>query len=338
MRSDKCQCKEKINRPISCSLSRLIRDFGKYCFCLMMAAVFLQPASVQAHGFAGKRFFPSTFGVEDPFVSDELSLLYGFIKEPAEEESPAADASELGLDYAKRITSKLGLSIGAEYVHLDFDGNGSESGFNNLELGAKYLVFTSEEHEALFSLGVDAEIGDTGSSDIGAEPFSVISPALFFGKGFGDLPESMKYLRPFAVTGVLGVNFPTDSSIVHINEDTLEEEIEKIPNTLTWAFTIQYDFRYLQSFVKDIGLGAPFSHMSLLVEFPMETCLEYACSGDTIGYVNPGVVWIGKKIELGLAARIPVNSRTGDDTGVYALLHFFIDDIFSDSLGKPIFK
>ena len=308
-----------------------------YCFCIALIITFLQPASSWAHGFAGKRFFPSTFAVEDPFVSDEFSILYGYIKEPAEEESPAVKASELGLEYSKRITPHFGLSIGEEYVHLDFAEAPSESGFNNLELGAKYQFFTSEEHEALFSFGVAAEIGDTGSSSIGAESFSVISPALFFGKGFGDLPESMKYIRPFAVTGVIGVNYPSDSKIVFINDETSEAEIEYIPKTLTWGFTIQYDLRYLQSFVKDVGLGTPFNRMSLVVEFPMETCLDYECDGDTTGYVNPGLVWNGKKIELGLAARIPVNSRTGDDVGVYALLHFFIDDIFPNSLGRPIF-
>jgi hypothetical protein len=313
------------------------RSLWIICFYLAPAVSFLQPAASWAHGFAGKRFFPSTFAVEDPFVSDELSLLFSYIKEPAEEDSPEAKASELGLDYAKRITPNFGLSIGSEYVNLDFEGDGSESGFNNLELGAKYQFFTSEAHEALLSVGVGAEIGDTGSKSIGAEPFSVISPALFFGKGFGDLPESTKFLRPFAVTGVIGVNFPTDDEIVSLNEDTLETEIENIPKTLTWAFTVQYDLRYLQSFVKDVGLGAPFNRMSLVVEFPMETCLEYACDGETTGYVDPGMVWNGKYIELGLAARIPVNNRTGDNTGVFVLLHFFVDDLFPDSLGRPLF-
>ncbi len=328
--------KNKGKNPSAASIFPWVFCF--YCLCLALAITFLQPASALAHGFAGKRFFPSTFAVEEPFVSDELSLLYSYIKEPAEEESPAADASELALEYSKRITPRFGLSIGGEYVHLDFDGAGSESGFNNLELGAKYQFFTSEEHEAIFSLGVEVELGDTGSSSIGAEPFSVISPALFFGKGFGDLPESMKYLRPFAVTGVLGINFPTDSKIVIVDPVTSDEEVENIPKTLTWGFTIQYDLRYLQSFVKDVGLGAPFKRMSLVVEFPMETCLDYDCDGDTTGYVNPGIVWNGKKIELGLAAKIPVNSRTGDDTGIYALLHFFIDDIFPKSLGRPILQ
>ena len=32
------------------------------------------PDAAQAHGFAGKRFFPATLATEDPFVADELSL------------------------------------------------------------------------------------------------------------------------------------------------------------------------------------------------------------------------------------------------------------------------
>jgi hypothetical protein len=304
---------------------------------LVLMSICLLPASTHAHGFAGKRFFPSTFAVEDPFVSDELSLLFNYIKEPPMEESPAAKVSALALEYSKRLTPRFGLSLGDEYVHLNFDQDRSESGFNNLELGAKYQFFTNEAHEALFSLGIAAELGDTGSDSVGAESFSVISPAVFFGKGFGDLPESVKYLRPFAATGVIGVNFPTESTVVSIDPETSEEVVENISKTLAWAFTIQYDLRYLQSFVKDVGLGKPFNRMSLVVEFPMETCLEFDCDGETTGFVNPGLVWNGKKIELGLAAQIPINSRTGDDTGVYALLHFFIDDIFPKSLGRPVF-
>ena len=302
-----------------------------HCLGAALALTLLLPAAASAHGLAGKRFFPSTFAVEDPFVSDELSLLYNYIKEPGEGDIPAADASSLGIDYAKRITPRFGVSIGSEYVHLNFHEDGSESGFNNLELGAKYQFFISEEHEALLSFGVDAEIGNTGSSSIGAEPFSVISPTFYFGKGFGDLPEAVKYFRPFAVTGVIGVNFPTDDEI------STEDEVERIPRTLTWGFTLQYDLRYLQSFVKDVGFGAPFNKMSLAVEFPMETCLQYDCDGETVGYIDPGIVWNGKHIELGLALQIPVNSRTGDNTGVFALLHFFIDDIFPNSLGRPLF-
>jgi hypothetical protein len=34
---------------------------------------------------------------------------------------------------------------------------------------------------------------------------------------------------------------------------------------------------------------------------------------------------------------IPVNRQSGGNVGVIAQLHFFLDDIFPNSLGRPIF-
>jgi hypothetical protein len=94
---------------------------------------------------------------------------------------------------------------------------------------------------------------------------------------------------------------------------------------------------YLQSVVKDVGLGQPFNRMVAIVEFPMETCLNADCKNQTTGTVNPGIAWIGRYTELGLAAEIPMNSRSGAGTGVFVLFHLFIDDMFPKGIGRPIF-
>lgn len=298
-------------------------------FALLL--ILLMPVSSWGHGFAGKRFFPTTFQVEDPFISDEFSILFHRIKEPD------AKTTEIGIDYSKRIIPNFGITIGESYRHQEFEEGGSASGFGNLELGLKYQFLTNAVHEAILSVGVGAEIGGTGAKRVGADSFSTISPALSLGKGFGDLPESLNFLRPFAITGVIGPNFPTRSGNVSINADTGETEVERNPTTLTWGFTIQYSLVYLQSFVKDIGLGAPFNRMVLVTEFPMETCLSADCKGKITGTVNPGVVWVGKYIELGLAAQIPINSRTGKNVGVLGLFHLFLDDLFPKGIGRQIF-
>ena len=49
------------------------------------------------------------------------------------------------------------------------------------------------------------------------------------------------------------------------------------------------------------------------------------------------MLWAGQSVQLGIEAVIPVNSRTGSKTGVIAQLHFYLDDIFPNSIGKPIF-
>src|SRR5207253_11037189 len=45
---------------------------------------------------------------------------------------------------------------------------------------------------------------DLGARQVGAVPFATYTPQLYFGKGAGDLPESLNWARPFAVTGIFG--------------------------------------------------------------------------------------------------------------------------------------
>lgn len=293
-----------------------IAVWSRQTFGLVLAIILFVPASSWAHGFAGKRFFPTTFQVEDPFVSDEFSVLFGHIKEPE------GKTTEVEMEYSKRILPELGISFGETHSHQDFLEGGSVSGFGNLEVGLKYQFPPNEEHEAILSLGTSLEIGGTGAKRVDASSHSTISPALYFGKGFGALPESMNFLRPFAIIGFISPHIPT------------EEE----SNTLTWAFSLQYSLIYLQSFVKDVGLGDPFKRMVLVAEFPMETCMGRDCKGQTTGYVNPGVVWSGKYIELGVAAQVPINRQTGNHVGVLGLVHLFIDDLFPKGIGGPIFR
>jgi hypothetical protein len=101
---------------------------------------------------------------------------------------------------------------------------------------------------------------------------------------------------------------------------------------------VQYSLQYLQAFVKDVGLGAPFDRMLPMVELPLETCLNRGCGGRTTGTVNPGLIWFGKYLQLGLEAAIPIKDHSGKNIGVRGLVHFFIDDLFPQSLGRPIFR
>lgn len=307
---------------------------------LFMVLPWIGPQAVcWGHGLAGKRFFPTTLAVDDPFVSDELSLLAGYVAQPGEGDSPMASLTQISVDYSKRITSRLGVSLGDSLLCLKPHGEKAEVGFGNLEVGFKYQFLTIEKSELILSVGFTAEIGGTGARRVGAEDFSRLSPALFFGKGFGDLPESMKFLRPFAITGAIGPNFPTRSRNVtmSLNAGEAERVIEENPTTLTWGLSLQYSLQYLETFVKDIGLGLPFSRMILVVEFPLETCLNRSCSGKTTGFANPGVIWFGKSIQLGVELQIPINNRSGKNVGVLGLVHFFIDDLFPTSIGRPIF-
>jgi hypothetical protein len=293
-----------------------------------------EPAS--AHGFAGKRFFPATLATEDPFVADELSLpTVAYSKQPAGEDSPATRETSFSVDVSKRVTENLGLGFGATYKQLRPDEGDTQRGFDNLAASVKYKFYQNDEHETLLSVGIDWDIGGSGSKRVGAESFSTITPTLFFGKGFGDLPAEAKFLRPLAVTGLVGIGIPSRAGTTTVSDEG-DVSVERHPHTLQWGFAIQYSLPYLQSFVQDVGLREPFNRMIPVVEFAMSTALDRGASGTT-GTVNPGIIWAGQYVQLAVEAVIPVNSRSGNHVGWIAQLHFFLDDLFPKTIGRPVF-
>jgi len=293
-------------------------------------------AAALGHGIVGKRFFPATLTVDDPFVADELSLpTYSWQKSPGSGDEPATSQSAFAFDYTKRITPDLGIGVGGTFLRLRPDGGGAASGWDNFAVSLKYQFYQDAGHEAIASAGIDWDIGHSGSSRVGAEPFSTVTPALFFGKGFGDLPESVKMLRPFAMTGQLGIGIPSRSSTSTVNDDG-DTVVERNPNTLVWGFALEYSIPYLQSYVQDMGWREPFNRLIPIVEFNFTTALNRGQRGTT-GTINPGLLWAGQKMQIGIEAMIPVNSRSGSRTGVIAQLHFYLDDIFPKSIGKPLF-
>lgn len=283
----------------------------------MLLAALLAPAAVLAHGFAGKRFFPATLSVEDPFVADEADVLLGHIGN----EDDGGNSTSVSFEYSKRLTEKLGLSFAGTYLHVNPEGRPSANGFDDFEFGAKYLLDVSASAERILSAGLDVEAGGTGSKTVGAEPFSHVAPTLYFGQGLGKLPASLQLLRPLAVTGSVGASFPSRGS-------------ESV--AVEWGLTVLYDIHYLQSFVKDVGVRAPLDRVIPVVELPMSTCVSGPCKGHTTGTVNPGIMWFSNWGQLGLEAQVPVNRDSGTGAGFLLQFHLYLDDVFPRTLGKPL--
>ena len=291
------------------------------------------------HGFAGARFFPATLSTDDPFVSDELSLpTVSTMRTPDEGGTRETDIS---IDIAKRITPQFGIEIGETLTVLNPHETHSTNGFGNLELAGKYQFLKNDQHEAIVSVGLGVEIGGTGSSSIDADSFSTWAPGIFFGKGFGDLPETLRFLKPLALTGVAAIAIPSSASTrtITVNEQTGERDadVERHPDVLEWGFALEYSVIYLQSQVQDMHLPAPIDRLIPLVEFAMESPLNRGAGGPTTGTINPGVIWAGKYFQVGVEAIIPINKHTGNNVGVIAQLHFFLDDLFPHTLGRPLF-
>ena len=314
--------------------------FLSLVFWLLCAACeFSATGRVYGHGFAGARFFPATLSTDDPFVSDELSLpTVSTIRTP---DDGGTRETDISVDIAKRITPEFAIEIGDTFTTLNPQDGRAANGFSNLELGGKYQFLKNGEHEAIVSIGLGVEVGGTGGRSVGADSFSTWAPGIFFGKGFGDLPNEMRFLKPFAITGQLGVAIPTSASTRSVTVDVQtgerDIEVERHPDVLEWGFALEYSMIYLQSQVQDLHLHAPLDRLIPLVEFALETPLTRGEEGQTTGTIDPGVIWAGKYFQVGVEAVIPINERTGNNVGVIAQLHFFLDDLFPHSLGRPLF-
>jgi hypothetical protein len=284
-----------------------------------------------AHGMIGQRFYPATLKIDDPFVADELSLpTVSFMPFNASEESPAFRQTDISGEFSKRLGPNLGFSLAGDLIILDPDHGPTQSGFDNMEVALKYVFFRNAAHETLISTGVSWDVGGTGSKRVDAESFDTVTPQFFFGKGFGDLPDGLEWLKPIAVTGAFGYDIPTrrfNTTYVTSDEGDVEVDKELNPQVFQWGFSIQYNLQYLQSFVRDVGLPAPFNRMIPLVEIAMQTPTQGPQSGQTTGTINPGVIWFGRYLQFGVELQIPVNRQSGKSVGVIAQLHFYLDDI-----------
>jgi hypothetical protein len=277
-----------------------------------------------AHGIAGQRFFPATILTDDPFVADEISLPQVTVNPPGPD---GAQETDIQIDLSKRITPNLGVTIGDQWQYLQPKGLPAVTGFGPLQTGAQYQLFINGPHEALALLGLNVTWAHTGRVQaLGAPDFTTLSPTFNFGKGLGDLPTSLPYLRPFAITGNLGFDFPTKVESAGVPN----------PNNFNYGFAIEYSLPYLQCCVKDLGLRAPFNRLIPLVEVAFSTPINRGLAGQTIGTIQPGIIWAGTYFQIGAEAILPATRRTGHGFGGVVQLHFYLDDLFPRSIGKPI--
>jgi hypothetical protein len=277
----------------------------------LLVGVALVPAPAGAHGVIGQRFFPATISSDDPFAADELALptITSFDRE-----------TDIDVDYSKSIVRGFAIAVGIRHLDRRSPAAPRERGFGNLEISSALEVYRNPKHELIVTTGLDWEVGGTGNKAV-AERSSTFTPTIKFGKGFGDLPDSLGYLRPLAVTGTVGYAIPGARGE---------------PRSVEWAGAIEYSLLYLQNNVRDQGFSNVVAHLSPVVEFNLSSSTRSG-SGGTTGTINPGLIWSGQYMQVAAEAVVPVNRQSGHGIGFIAQLHFYIDDIFPHSLGTPIF-
>ena len=285
---------------------------------VLAALACLAAAQAHAHGVVGQRSFI------EPFVTEDVNPKNEFvIARPQLDHAADGKAFGLGFGLEKKLSDNFSITLDSEYDSLSPNDpeEPQTTGFNNLGITLKDAFYLDPEHEAILSAALEST-APTGSADVGAERDWSFKPFLLYGKGFGDLPRSLKYLRPFAVQGDAGFEI----SIDHARTTTFAHNI-----------TLEYSIPYLQAFVEDVGLGWPLNDFIPVTEFNFEHGVNGEGEGKSTIITTPGIVYMDRYIEVGVAGRFPLNDTAHQELqwGVIGIVDLFIDDIFPASKWQP---
>jgi len=315
--------------------------------CASLLALRASPAS--AHAVAGARVFPVTLTIDDPGVADEASLPTITSQRSGANGGPGPiHQYTFGGEFDKRITERLALVINDSYVVQSTEHGKTQTGFQDIVGTVKFQSYVNGEHEFIISLGLIREFGRTGTAHIGADEYGNTTPTIYFGKGLGDLP--IGFLRPLAITGTAGFSVadkelkagqpPSNlgaNATAPITGIAAQQFNNGYSNRWVGGLSVQYSIPYLQSQVRDVGLHGFLGHLVPLMELAYSSPASSPSNLGTQVVVAPGVIYEGDTYQFGVEALIPANRASGTNVGVIAQFHLFFDDLFPNSLGKPLF-
>ncbi|WP_407167438.1 hypothetical protein [Bradyrhizobium sp. ORS 111] len=291
--------------------------------------------AAEAHGIAGNRYFAGTMTFDDPAVADELILPnFSYLGYPTQ--GSAIVENRINGAFARLLTPTLAFTIDSSWAHQGWP-IGSTSGFDKTNIGLKYEAYRDNRHEALISVGLAWGVGHSGAAAIGADAPDTIQPGIFFGKGFGDLPDSLSWLRPFAITGALVDEVPIGTGGIALAPNLVTRRFDTVISpaveTLHWGFSIQYSTLYLtKRFDGGPPKDEPLNQLVPLVEFRFESPRGQA----TAASANPGFAYVAVTWQVAAEAIIPLNRAGGSGPGFRAQLLLFLDDLVPSLFGKPL--
>jgi hypothetical protein len=305
------------------------------CTAVTGMALLLSAQAAGAHGIAGNRFFVGTLTFDDPSVADEAVVPnFSTLNGPVEGGN-AAD-NRFDWSFTRLLTPVLQFQVDGAWTHRNWP-TARTSGFDTTDVGIKSEIYRNNQHEMLVSAGVLWGIGHSGSQAVGADEPNSIQPGVFFGKGFGDLPDALAWLRPFAVTGAFVEEAPIGTTTAALGFNAANGKLQSmfvpVVETLHWGLSLQYSTYYLTSrFTGGPPKDEPLNQLLPLVEFSFDT----PRGQNTAATMNPGLAYVAVAWQLAAEVIVPLNRDGGSGTGFRAQLLFFLDDLIPKLFDKPL--
>ncbi len=298
-------------------------------------AILLASQAAQAHGIAGNRLFPGTLTFDDPAVADEAIVPnFSYWNHP----DGGGNVTDNRINYAfsRLLTPTVGVVVDNSWIARNW-GVTQRFGFDVINVGLKWEVYRNNSHEALIAASLLWGIGNSGATGVGASASNKIKPGLTFGKGFGDLPDSLSWLRPFGVTGAIVLEHPTGSVSTNLGFDPLTGQLgpmlTRSVDILHWGFAIEFSTLYLTSrFTGRAPKEEPLNQFVPLVEFAFDS----SSGTKSIATMNPGLSYVAVGWQVAVEAIVPLNNASGHGVGGRTQLLLFLDDLAPALFGKPL--
>jgi hypothetical protein len=295
--------------------------------------------SAHAQGIAGNRSFNGTMMFDDPAVARrahsaqvQLSRLSGarrqWCREPHQRGFRTAAHPDLGLHHRQR----MGSSEVADRPYLRFGQDQHQSQVRNLS------------RQPARSVGLRRPCLGTarsGAAAVEADAPHTIQTDIFFGKGFGDLPDPLSELHPLAITGSLVDEVPIDSGGRALAPNPVTGSFDTVLSptveTLHWGFSIpvqhvQYSTLYLTSrFDGGPPKEEPLNQLVPLVGFRFDRPRDQY----TAATADPGFAYVAVAWQVAAEAIIPLSRVGGTGRGFRVQLLLFLDNLIVNGIAEP---
>lgn len=202
----------------------------------------------------------------------------------------------------KAISPASSFSIFAGYQRFEVEEEPTTS--SNLDVAYKHVLISMPSHELLCTINPSIEL-PLGNRSEGSESHARVGFDLLFQKGLGELPDSLRLLRPFGLEGGWG----WESKLTGTSDDLTSADLE-----------LEYSLAYLDANVRSDSVPSALRNLTPHLDFDYAQYLSAHRNSSAPGFeLTPAVAWLNSTFEINLGVQVPVNPASSD-TGAVAFV------------------
>jgi hypothetical protein len=203
----------------------------------------------------------------------------------------------------KTISPASSFSIFVGYQRFEVEQKPTMS--SNFGLGYKRVLLSMPSKEFLFTISPEIEL-PLGNRSQGSESHPRAGFDLLFQKGFGELPDSLRLLRPAALEGGWG----WESKVTGTRDDLTSADLE-----------LEYSLAYLDANVARDSVPHALRDLAPHLDFDYAQYLSAHRNSSAPDFeLTPAIAWLNSTFEINLGVQVALNRAASSDSGAIAFV------------------